>query len=74
MSKTKIITDEVNFARDLTNLPANELNPSIFAKEAKRKAKELNLQCEILEKKIWKNLGLVHYLQLRKVVVRSQSL
>ncbi|MEK6647404.1 MAG: leucyl aminopeptidase [Candidatus Firestonebacteria bacterium] len=57
VSKTKIITDEVNFARDLTNLPANELNPSIFAKEAKRKAKELNLQCEILEKEDMEKLG-----------------
>jgi len=47
----EIIAREMNQARSLVNMPANELSPSDFAKEAQRRAEALGLDCEVLDEK-----------------------
>jgi len=44
----EIIAREMNRARALVNMPANELSPSDFAREAQRRAEELGLECQVL--------------------------
>jgi leucyl aminopeptidase len=44
----EIIAREMNRARSLVNMPANELSPSDFAREAQRRAEELGLGCQVL--------------------------
>lgn len=47
----EIIAREMNRARSLVNMPANELSPSDFAQEACRRAEEVGLDCEVLDEK-----------------------
>lgn len=44
----EIIAREMNRARSLVNMPANELSPSDFAREAQRRAEELGLGCQVV--------------------------
>ena len=45
-----IFADAQNYARELTNLPANYLTPAILATEAKKIAKENQLEVDVLDK------------------------
>jgi len=56
--KGKIVGQAVNFARDLTNTPANNMNPTKMAESAKRMARQENLAMEILNEQKIKKLKL----------------
>ncbi|MEV5243642.1 leucyl aminopeptidase, partial [Streptomyces cinnamoneus] len=45
------VATEVNRARDLVNLPSNDLNPKSFAAQAQAAAKEFGLKFEVLDEK-----------------------
>lgn len=45
------VAAEVNRARDLINMPSNDLNPKSFAAEAQAAAKEFGLKVEVLDEK-----------------------
>ncbi len=56
--ESKIICDGIFLARDLTNMPASELYPKIFANYAKKSAKEYNYKAQIWNKEKIKKIGL----------------
>ncbi|MEU7133943.1 leucyl aminopeptidase [Streptomyces sp. NPDC046261] len=45
------VAAEVNRARDLVNIPSNDLNPKTFAAEVQTAAKEFGLKVEVLDEK-----------------------
>ncbi|NPA50579.1 MAG: leucyl aminopeptidase [Epsilonproteobacteria bacterium] len=51
IQKAKIVAEAVNFTRDIVNTPPDDLYPKKFAQIAAKKAKELNIECNILGKK-----------------------
>ena len=51
IKKGQILAEASNFARDLTNEPGNRMNPTIFAKIAEEKAKELKLSVKVFTDK-----------------------
>jgi leucyl aminopeptidase len=51
-----IIAKAVNLARDLSNSPGNDINPSYLAKTAKQIAKQTSLTCKILSQEDMKKL------------------
>ena len=54
----KIFADGTNLARTLGNTPANDLKPKDIAAEAKKIAKQYNMECNVLEEKDMKKLGM----------------
>ena len=54
--QTKVLTNAVRYARDLTNEPANELTPEIYAGDIKR-LETLGLKVTILNKETLKKKG-----------------
>ncbi|GIU82489.1 MAG: leucyl aminopeptidase [Acidobacteria bacterium] len=54
----KIIGDSINFTRDLANEPPNILTPTEMAKRAQEMAKEVGLECEILDEADMRKLGM----------------
>jgi leucyl aminopeptidase len=52
------VAQGVNLAKDLGNLPANVCTPTYLAMQAKKIAKECNLQFEVLERKDMERLGM----------------
>jgi leucyl aminopeptidase len=51
-----IIAKAVHLARDLSNSPGNDINPSYLAKTAKQMAKQTSLTCKILSQEDMKKL------------------
>lgn len=51
IKRSKSIADQVNFARDLINTPANDLWPAEFANIASKKAKSLGIRVEVWDEK-----------------------
>ncbi|MEU4211377.1 leucyl aminopeptidase [Streptomyces sp. NPDC026206] len=51
VERATTVAAEVNRARDLVNIPSNDLNPKSFATEAQAAAKEFGLKVEVLDEK-----------------------
>jgi len=51
VERGQIFAESQNFARDLTNTPANKMTPTILANKAKEIAKKYQLEIEVLGKK-----------------------
>jgi leucyl aminopeptidase len=62
LSTGKVIGESVNFARDLVNLPPNEINPSTLADRAVAVAEEVGLRSRVLDKPEIENLGMGAFL------------
>lgn len=58
----RIISESVNFARDLINTPANEMTPTILSETAKRMAGDNRLKCRILSRPQIERLGMGAFL------------
>ena len=54
----KMRADATNLARDLGNMPANDLKPKDLASTAKNIAKQHKMNCTVLEEKQMKTLGM----------------
>jgi leucyl aminopeptidase len=55
--RTEVVADEVMFARDMINTPANDLRPSHFVALCKERAKECGLTIEVFDSKRLQKLG-----------------
>lgn len=62
----KIISESVNFVRDLVNHPANDMTPAILAERAKKMAKAGRIKCRVLSRPQIKRLGMGAYLGVAK--------
>ncbi|MFD5737938.1 MULTISPECIES: leucyl aminopeptidase [Streptomyces] len=51
------LAEEINRARDLINMPSNDLDPKSFAAQAQAAAKEFGLKVEVLDEKALKKGG-----------------
>ncbi|MFE1177193.1 leucyl aminopeptidase [Streptomyces sp. NPDC058773] len=56
-ARSEALAAEINRARDLINLPPNDLDPKAFAAEAQAAAKEFGLKVEVLDEKALKKGG-----------------
>ncbi|MFE6743103.1 leucyl aminopeptidase [Streptomyces tubercidicus] len=56
-ARSEALAAEINRARDLINLPPNDLDPKTFAAEAQTAAKEFGLKVEVLDEKALKKGG-----------------
>ncbi|MEU3992673.1 leucyl aminopeptidase [Streptomyces platensis] len=56
-ARSEALAAEVNRARDLINMPPNDLDPKTFAAEAQAAAKEFGLKVEVLDEKALKKGG-----------------
>ncbi|MFE7786849.1 leucyl aminopeptidase [Streptomyces nigrescens] len=56
-ARSQALAEEINRARDLINLPPNDLDPRSFAAEAQAAAKEFGLKFEVLDEKALKKGG-----------------
>ncbi|MGY5126938.1 leucyl aminopeptidase [Streptomyces nigrescens] len=56
-ARSQTLAAEINRARDLINLPPNDLDPKSFAAEAQAAAKEFGLKVEVLDEKALKKGG-----------------
>ncbi|MFF8789643.1 leucyl aminopeptidase [Streptomyces sp. NPDC015125] len=55
--RAQALAAEINRARDLINMPPNDLDPKSFAAEAQAAAKEFGLKVEVLDEKALKKGG-----------------
>ncbi|MER7155871.1 leucyl aminopeptidase [Streptomyces lydicus] len=55
--RAQALAAEINRARDLINMPSNDLDPKSFAAEAQAAAKEFGLKVEVLDEKALKKGG-----------------
>ncbi|TJZ50887.1 leucyl aminopeptidase [Streptomyces piniterrae] len=55
--RAQTVTAEINRARDLINMPSNDLDPKSFAAQAQAAAKEFGLKVEVLDEKALKKGG-----------------
>jgi leucyl aminopeptidase len=62
----EIIADAVNFARDLTNEPANVLTPTELAARAEKLAQETGLGCKILDRDQVAEMGMNAFLGIAR--------
>ncbi|MER0240828.1 leucyl aminopeptidase [Streptomyces sp. HSW2009] len=51
IERAEALAAEVNRARDLINIPSNDLTPKLFAEQAQAAAKEFGLKVEVLDEK-----------------------
>ena len=58
IDRARIIAESQNFARLLTNEPANLLNPQVLAERARQMAAEVGLECEVLDEGRMRQLGM----------------
>lgn len=49
LKESKILASQINFVRDLVNTPPNDATPSFLAEVAQTKAKNLGVECKILD-------------------------
>jgi len=54
----RIVGEASTLARDLINLPPNDLTPTIFAERAQQLAGECGLRCEVLDEHAMRHLGM----------------
>jgi leucyl aminopeptidase len=64
IARGEAVGDAVNLQRRLANEPANKMTPTILADEARSAAKEVGLQCEILDADRCRALGMGSYLSV----------
>ncbi len=57
-SRGEIIAQAKNFARDLTNEPANSLTPTVFAAKAQQIAEEAGLEYRVINRDEMKRIGM----------------
>lgn len=57
-ARGRIIAEATNFARDITNEPANFMTPSHMTEKARRLAADYTLRCTILEREQMQELGM----------------
>ncbi|MGH8631450.1 MAG: leucyl aminopeptidase family protein, partial [Burkholderiales bacterium] len=58
VERGRILAEAANHTRDLANEPANELPPAVFARRAQSLAADAGLDCEVLDEKQLKKLGM----------------
>jgi leucyl aminopeptidase len=58
ITRARIVAESQNFARDLTNEPANRLDPQVLADRARKMAAEAGLECEVLDEARMRQLGM----------------
>jgi leucyl aminopeptidase len=58
VDRGRAIADGQNFARTIASRPGNDINPPTLAKVAQQFAKEVGLQCRVLDEKQMKKLGM----------------
>ncbi len=61
-----IISEAVNYVRDLVNTPPDELYPEILAQKAKEVAKESQIECEIYDENYLKEEGMNAFLAVAR--------
>ncbi len=54
----RIVGEANTLARDLINLPPNDLTPTVFAERAEQLAGECGLRCDVLEEQAMRDLGM----------------
>ncbi len=54
----RIVGEANTLARDLINLPPNDLTPVIFAERARQLAGECDLRCDVLDEQAMRDLGM----------------
>ncbi len=57
-ARAKIVSESVNWARDLVNEPSNFMTPTDIAAAAQKAAKEYGIKIEVLEKQQMASLGM----------------
>jgi leucyl aminopeptidase len=58
VNRGRVLAEATNFARDLTNTPANYMTPSDMAEAARRVAAEKGLDVEVLEREDMEKMGM----------------
>jgi leucyl aminopeptidase len=58
VERARAICDGQNFARTIANRPGNNINPPSLAKAAQEMAREVGLQCQVLDEKQLAKLGM----------------
>jgi leucyl aminopeptidase len=58
VERGRIIAESQNFTRELVNEPANRLTPMVLAQRAREMAREVGLECEVLDQDRMKQLGM----------------
>lgn len=58
MQRGQILAEAVNMARDLSNSPGNEVNPTYLAKQAQAIAAKTSLRCHVLDADGMRELGM----------------
>jgi len=58
VKRAEIISEAVNFARDLVSAPGNEMTPTDLANEAQASLKGKNISCSVLNETKMKELGM----------------
>ncbi|CAM2821987.1 leucyl aminopeptidase [Helicobacter burdigaliensis] len=69
-----IIADSVNYVRNLINTPPMQATPEFIAKDAQKLAKELNLECKVLDSKDLEKEKMGAFLAVAKASVNSPFL
>jgi leucyl aminopeptidase len=54
----RIIAESQNFTRELVNEPANRLTPMLLAERAREMARQVGLECEVLDQDRMRQLGM----------------
>ncbi|MBI4203084.1 MAG: leucyl aminopeptidase [Chloroflexi bacterium] len=57
-ARGRVIAESVNFARDMSNEPANVLTPTEMAERALQMCREAGLECEVLDRPQMQELGM----------------
>src|SRR5207245_8302457 len=58
IERGRVMAEAANHTRDMANEPANELRPSALADRAKALAADAGLECEVLDDKQLKKMGM----------------
>ncbi len=66
VKEAKIVSDAVNYVRDLVNTPPDELYPEILAQKAKTMAKENEIECQIYDENYLKKEGMEAFLAVSR--------
>ncbi|GBD24300.1 Cytosol aminopeptidase [bacterium HR29] len=66
VERGRILAEAANFARDLANEPSNYATPTVIAERAQELARELGLECEILERADAERMGMGAFLAVAR--------
>jgi leucyl aminopeptidase len=62
VERGRTVAEAQNFARDLANEPANHMTPAALAEQAAAAARELGLECQVLEQEQAQEMGMGAFL------------